>query len=195
MKCTTKSCQRSKNILANGFCTTCNEAKKVENPQKQITPNKIEVNVNEIKTIYNKLKMGDVVDHVVNSVIIGGILGFISQNDANLQLKARVSELESDLKTSKLRIYSLENWMTRNEEDKKTIEKDIKKCSNLIDELSEQKEAPIIQNEASPNSVQQKCSQCGEVFSKNSDFEIHMEEKHNVDKNFKCDTCGKLFGD
>ena len=129
MKCTTKSCQRPKNILANGFCTTCNEAKKVENPQKQKTPNnKIEVNVNEIKTIYNKLKMGDVVDqNVVNSVIIGGILGFISQNDANLQLKARVSELESDLKTSKLRIDSLENWMTRNEEDKKTIEKDKKK--------------------------------------------------------------------
>ena len=81
MKSTTKSCQRPKNILA----------KKVENPQKQKTPNnKIEVNVNDIK-------MGDVVDqNVVNSVIIGGILGFISQNDANLQLKARVSELESD---------------------------------------------------------------------------------------------------
>ena len=195
MKSTTKSCQRPKNILANGFCTTCNKAKKVENPQKQKTPNnKIEVNVNEIKTIYNKLKMGDVVDqNVVNSVIIGGILGFISQNDANLQLKARVSELESDLKTSKLRIDSLENWMTRNEEDKKIIEKDKKKCYNLIAVLSEQKEAPIIQHEASPKSVQQTCSQCGEVFSKNSDFEIHMEENHNVDKNFKCDICGKLF--
>ena len=77
--------------------------------------------------------MGDVVDqNVVNSVIIGGILGFTSQNDANLQLKARVSELESDLKTGKLRIDSLENWMTRNEEDKKIIEKDKKSVIILL---------------------------------------------------------------
>ena len=59
MKCTTKSCQRSTNILANGFCTTCNEAKKVENPRKQKTPNnKIEVNVNEIKPSTINLKWG-----------------------------------------------------------------------------------------------------------------------------------------
>ena len=52
--------------------------------RRKKTPNEIEVNVSEIKTICNKLKMGDVVDqNVVNSVIIGGILGFIAQSDAN----------------------------------------------------------------------------------------------------------------
>ena len=74
MKCSTKPCQRSKNILANGLCSTCDEAKKRDNPQKKKTSNEIEFNVKEIETIYRKLKIGDKVDqNVVNSVIIGGI--------------------------------------------------------------------------------------------------------------------------
>ena len=58
MKCVTKSCQRSKNILANGFCKTCDEAKKVDNPQMKKTSKAIEFNVKEIEIIYNKLKPG-----------------------------------------------------------------------------------------------------------------------------------------
>ena len=122
IKCTTKTCQRSKNILLSGFCKTCNEAKRVENPEKKKIVNEAEESFELIKNIYNKLKKGDVVDqNVVNSSIIGGILGFISQTNATFQLKARVAELEDDLKTSNRRIESLENWMTRSDEEKNSI--------------------------------------------------------------------------
>jgi hypothetical protein len=195
MKCNTKSCQRSKNILANGFCNTCDEAKKLENPQKKKASKEIELNVREIETIYNKLKIGDKVDqNVVNSVIIGGILAFISQKEASVELTARVTELESDLKTAKLRIESLENWMNKNDVDKEAIKKDMKECSNMVVELCKQKEGPVTQNEAvTKKSSQQKCGECGEIFDKNSDFEVHMEEAHKVNKTYKCEVCGKMF--
>ena len=194
MKCFTKSCQRSKNILANGFCNTCDEAKKLDKPQKMKATKEIEVDVKEIEVIYNKLKVGDTVDqNVVNSIIIGGILSFISQKEATLALAAKVSELESDLKTAKLRIESLENWMNRNDEDKKATKKDLKECSNMIVELGKKKEGPVTCNEAVTKSFQKKCDKCGEIFDKNSDFEIHMEEVHKVDKIFKCELCGKIF--
>ena len=118
----TKSCQRFKSILTNGFCDTWDEAKKVENPQKKKTSKAIEINVNEIENIYNKIKKGEKVDqNAVNSVIIGGILGFFSQNEATLELTAKVTELESDLKTAKLRIELLENWMNEDDKEKEVV--------------------------------------------------------------------------
>ena len=104
-----------------------------------------------------------------------------------------MSDLKSELKTSKLRIESLENWITRNDEDKKAMKKDIEECSKHASVLSEQKENSINQNEAAPKSVQQKCKKCGKLFSKNSDFEHHLEVEHNVDKSFRCELCGKGF--
>ena len=56
MKCMTKSCQRSKNILANGLCTSYNEAKRVENPKKKQTSYENEAN-KEIENVYNQLKV------------------------------------------------------------------------------------------------------------------------------------------
>ena len=47
-----KSCQRSRNILANSLCTSCDEAKKVENPKKKETIQVHEAGMKEIETIY-----------------------------------------------------------------------------------------------------------------------------------------------
>ena len=38
-----------------------------------------------------------------------------------------------------------------------------------------------------------KCKLCDETFTKNSDFENHMVDKHDVEKKFECEICGKKF--
>ena len=109
--------------------------------------------------------------NVVNDIIIGGFLNLFSRIDSSEQLKTKVSELESELKTSRLRIESLENWITKNDGETKAMKKDVVP--------SEQKENMINQNEDAPKNVQQKCKKCGELFNRNCDFENHMEKAHN----------------
>ena len=196
MKCATKSCQRNKNILSNGFCNSCNDARNLDNPRpkQNKTLNRIEINVNEMEGIYGKLKKGEAVDqNVVNGILIGGFLNFIAQQDATEKLESKVIELEADLKTSKCRIESLENWMNTNNEALKSIKNDLKQCSIDNIELSKKIETSSAHNEDVPKSFEKKCSVCGEVFTTNSDFENHMIEKHEAEKTFKCDVCGKMF--
>ena len=119
MKCNTKSCQKSKNILANGFCKSCNEARNTDNTQQNHVSiqKKVEIDVKEIEAIYSKLKNGEVINqNVVNSIIIGGVLNFIVHQETAQKLEAKVMKLETELKTSKCRIESLENWMNKNDE-------------------------------------------------------------------------------
>ena len=84
--------------------------------------------------------------------------------------------------------------LSRNDEEKNIIKNEIKECSNLAAKLSSTPtEGPALQNEAIHKSFQKKCSECGDIFSKNSDFEIHMEEVHHAETHFKCDLCEKTF--
>ena len=107
MKCNTKSCQKSKNILANGFCKSCNEARNTNNTQQNhaLNQRKVEIDVNEIETIYSKLKKGEVIEqNVINSILIGGVLNFIVHQENAQKLEAKVLELETELKTSKCKL-------------------------------------------------------------------------------------------
>ena len=126
MKCSTKSCQRSKNILPSSFCNSCSEASRKDDSKQKVVSN-LKVTVQEMETIYAELKKGEVVDqNSVQRIIMGGILNFITQKDATTEkLEANVFELEADLKTSKCRIESLENWMSKSDAALKSTQKDI----------------------------------------------------------------------
>ena len=45
----------------------------------------------------------------------------------------------------------------------------------------------------SPKLYVKKCTDCDETFTKNSDFEVHMIDKHEKEKTFKCEICDKTF--
>ena len=118
IKCSTKSCQRSKNILPSSFCNSCSEASRKDDSKQKVVSN-LKVTVQEMETIYAELKKGEVVDqNSVQRIIMGGILNFITQKDATAteKLEAKVFELEADLKTSKCRIESLGNWMRKSDD-------------------------------------------------------------------------------
>ena len=93
MKCSTKSCQQSKNILPSGFCNSCTEASRKKDDSKKKDASNLKVNVQEMEVIYDKLRKGEVVDqNSVQRIIIGGILNFITQKDAATEkLEAKVT--------------------------------------------------------------------------------------------------------
>ena len=51
--------------------------------------------------------------------------------------------------------------------------------------MSSENDSHIVKNK--------KCKLCEGTFSKNSEFETHMVEEHNVEKSFECEFCGKTF--
>ena len=44
-----------------------------------------------------------------------------------------------------------------------------------------------------PKSFEKICDVCSKTFQRNSDFENHMIDKHDVEKSFECDICRKTF--
>ena len=192
MKCATKSCQRNKNILDNGFCHSCNDAKNTEAQKKPSTSQKaFKIDIKEIEDMFKKLKKGENVNqNVVNSLIVGGILHFVAQQEHTEKLGAKVNELESQIKTSACRIESLENWMNKINETVKSNTEKVEKCITENVELRNKSEE---NHDVNPKSSGKTCDLCGETCMKNSDFENHMVEKHNMEKTYKCDECDKTF--
>ena len=190
MKCKQKSCNRNKNLLENGFCNVCNEAIMDIVAEHEAKKKANEALIQDLIGVNEKLGRGETVDqNVANRLIMGGIIVLINKNagcDENLE--ARIVDLELEKNSSKSRLESLESWMNRNDVDKEASKKDMKECSNMVVELGKTKNEAV-----SKKSSQQKCGECGEIFDKNSDFEVHMEEAHKVNKKFKCEVCGKMF--
>ena len=55
MKCVQRSCQRTKNILDNGYCNVCNEAVK-ETTAKFVEKNKTnDIDLKDLLTIHEKI--------------------------------------------------------------------------------------------------------------------------------------------
>ena len=193
MKCNTKSCQKSKNILANGFCKSCNEARNTNNTQQihALNQRKVEIDVNEIETIYSKLKKGEVIEqNVINSILIGGVLNFLVHQENAQKLEAKVLELETELKTSKCRIESLENWMNKNGEAMTNLKEEFAKFSvpnSKVDRME------ISENSDVAKPFEKRCTVCGEGFMRTADFENHMTDEHDAEKTFKCEICDKAF--
>ena len=50
-----------------------------------------------------------------------------------------------------------------------------------------------VPNKDGLQSFKKNCNLCDETFSRNSEFENHMVEKHDVQKTFECSICGKRF--
>ena len=117
MKCNQKSCNRTKNLLNNGFCNVCNEAimdiNKEYDAQKKIN----EGIIKDLMGVNEKLRRGEIVDqNVVNGVIMGGIISLITKKAVlDEDLEARITSLEVDANTSKSRIESLESWIQKHD--------------------------------------------------------------------------------
>ena len=68
--------------------------------------------------IYRKLEKGEIVDqNIVNTIIVGGLMSFLAQKEVNQKWEAKVTDLETELKTSNYRIEALENWINKNKEN------------------------------------------------------------------------------
>ena len=121
MKCLQKSCQRTKNINnENGLCNVCNDVvkdttKRLEDIKaNKVPPKKVEIDFVKMVKIHDKLSRGEAIDPAaVSNLVLGGIINILVQHDMIDHLEAKLIELEQENKTSKVRIESLEHWMSK----------------------------------------------------------------------------------
>ena len=76
-----------------------------------------------LKTHENLLNGAQVDPNDVSSLLLAGIIKIINQHDALANLEEKVKNAESENVSNKLRIESLENWVTRQEDSFKVLEK------------------------------------------------------------------------
>ena len=64
--------------------------------------------------IHDKLSRGEAIDPAaVSNLVLGGIINILVQHDMIDHLEAKLIELEQENKTSKVRLESLEHWMSK----------------------------------------------------------------------------------
>ena len=124
------------------MCHSCNDAKNTEAQKKQSTSQKaFNIDIKEMEDMFKKLKKGENVNqNVVNSIIVGGILHFVAQQEHTEKLEAKVNKLEAQIKTSACRIESLENWMNKINETVKSNTEKVEKCMTKNIELRNKSE-------------------------------------------------------
>ena len=135
MKCVQRSCQRTKNILENGYCNVCSEAVK-ETTAKFVEKNKTnDVDLKDLLTIHEKITSGKIVDqNVVNGLIIGGIVKIIAGHDViKKELDAKIDNLEKENTSNKCRIECLETWINKQDETIKKVQESIANESRIKD--------------------------------------------------------------
>ena len=210
MKCVQKSCQRSKNILANGYCNVCKEVveETTANLRKKFPLKQVEVNFKDLVATHEKLKKGESVDHkIVSGLTLGGVINILAQHDSLENLETRIDALEKENKTNKTRIESLESWTNKQEEEIKKLTSTIKvfdgneikeniDVENLKEKVTSLEARMLGGGKLLTNRIVRKksksCHICDKIFDQNCDYEKHMEE-HQIEKKYKCDKCGKMF--
>ena len=133
---------------------------------------------------------------VVSSLLLGGIVNILNKHEVIDALEDEVESLKIDNQTNKARIESIENWLLKQDENLKELKTELSTTSdNRNNDTSREFENPPkeVANLGNKKAFEKKCNQCGKIFYRNSDFEKHMEEKHEAEKTFECNTCGKKF--
>ena len=158
----------------------------------------------------------------VNVLVLGGIINIISQHDALQDLEDRIKVVEHNDVTNRTRIESLENWVGSQGDVIKELSEKLATMdlngviieeSNTIKALRERivdleidkrtassvttaKNSKTIDTNLKESGNRKpksaKCEECGKEFSRNCDFENHLEE-HETEKSYGCDQCGKSF--
>ena len=180
----------------------------------------VQVDMKKMIDIHGKLSKGVNIDNKdVNVLVLGGI---ISQHDALQDLEDRIKHVEHNDVTNRTRIESLENWVVSQGEVIKELSEKLAKMdlngviikeSNEIKALRERivnleidkrpvstitsaKNSKTIDKNLEENGNRKqkstKCEECGREFSRNCDFENHLED-HEKEKSYECDQCGKSF--
>ena len=166
--------------------------------------------------IHEKLSKGETVDpQIVSTLLLAGVINITSQHDALEGMGVKIRELEHENVTNKLRIEALDNWVLQQNEvisvlndklstmddngaiiqESSEIEAIKKKIISLEIDSRSVRASPNSRNERSKDKVQTKpksCEDCGQSFSRNCDFEKHLDN-HQKEKLFECDVCGKRF--
>ena len=138
MKCIQKLCQRTKNLKNSGNCNVCEdviaEALKKHNElvNKKAKLVDIQVDLNELVETHKKLSTGTPIDQkILSSLILAGIVNILNQHDTVAALEERVNMNAIENVTRNVRVESLENWVTKQEqtiillEERLKVEKDI----------------------------------------------------------------------
>ena len=196
-----------------------NAAVSCEKIKKKKSVEKVEIDLNRMIDIHKKLSNGVSIDQKdVSVLVLGGIINIISQHDALEDIEKRIEEAECKDVTNRTRIEALENWVLKQDDLIKDLNKKLdtmdangaiiqesseietikKQIVSLEIDMKSDKSAKSsrkndeqeIGNNTRSKSV--KCEDCGRLFSRNCDFEEHLEE-HQTDKLFECKECGKKF--
>ena len=188
MKCKQNLCQRTKNLKTNGNCNVCDDAIEKVGDHRKNDKKKLEhitVDIKQMVDIQNKLSNGIPVDQtVVSGLLLSGIMNILNQHDVIEALEEKLESFQIENKTINTRIESIENWLLKKDEEFKEMTVKLSTTSSRHENVS---------NPENKNSFEKKCNECGEVLTRNSDFEKHMQEKHDAKKTFECDVCGKMF--
>ena len=220
MKCQQRLCQRTKNICPSGNCHVCEDAvnaiKEKEALKKKVKDKHFEKVALDMKTMvdtHKKLVKGEPVEQkALSELLLGGIINILSQSETVDNILERIEAIEQEKLTNQLRIEALENWVIKLDHQIKEVSEKIEKhqenseeCnanSILVEKIAslesnvnslfskENEQAPKIY-EAGNESIN--CKECDAKFSKNCDFEKHMVNEHQQEKEFTCDDCGKRF--
>ena len=166
-----------------------------------------------------KLEKGIRVDPMtLNVLVLGGVVNILCQSEALEQMEEKMKTLEQENITNKVKMEYLETWVIKQHdliEDlnqkfsrldqngvivKESNETEIlrKKVLGIefdVDDLKKSSTRKLKENTKplSPKLYVKKCTDCDETFTKNSDFEVHMIDKHEKEKTFKCEICDKTF--
>ena len=198
MKCKQNQCNRSKNILDNGYCKVCDDVIKDVHKSKEVIKKsnikEVYVDLECMIRMHERLLKGEQVDQKdVSSLLLSGIIKILMQHDLINTLEVKAEEIEHENRTNKLRLESLEDWVMKQNESIKDLDNKIEvEAKKLKEQVNEN-----VQNTSTspshelPKSVF-KCKECGKTFSKNCQLEDHLEEHESL-KKFKCETCNKEF--
>jgi hypothetical protein len=191
MKCKQRLCQRVKNLAPSGNCNVCEDAicevrtDAVQLENKKHVEN-IKVDMELMIDAHEKLSRGISLDpKLVSSLLLGGVINIINQHDALSQLELKVKDIELENLTSKTRIESLENWMIKQNNN-------IEKLEGKVSSIHEKEVIMNSVKSASPNVKVLKCDVCDQTFTRNCDFENHMDE-HQKNREYECNICRKQF--
>ena len=107
----------------------------------------------------------------MSSLLLAGIIKIIKQHDALANLEEKVKNAESENVSNKLQIESLENWVTRQEDSLKVLER--KLAVEVV--KTEVSNVDKSENNVIKLKSKTKCKECGKLFYKNCDLEEHLK--------------------
>ena len=136
----------------------------------------------------------------------------MNQLDAIEALENRIRSIEHANITNEARSESLDNWVLKqgnaitDVNDKLTTmdvngavikeSNEIKSMMKIIKSFEVQTRSIISESPKIKAKEQAKpisCEECNEEFSRNCDFENHLEDVHNTEKEFECTDCDQKF--